>query len=222
MCSFFDNKCNCCNVRYTRGPQGPVGPQGPRGPIGPQGATGATGPQGATGPIGPQGPQGEVGPIGPQGPVGATGATGPQGATGATGPQGPIGPAGPSGTNDAIYAVSNAATIGVETVIPLILNSATTDTSMNVANNAVNITESGSYLVNYYVSGSVATGEFITALYLNGAPISNEQIVQTEGAGAASKTILLNLNSGDALSLYNTSASEATLANASLTVLKLA
>ena len=57
---------------------------------------------------------------------------------------------------------------------------------------------------------------------LTGTPITGETIVQSNSAGAASKTILLTLSAGDELSLYNTSATEATLSSASLTVLKLA
>ena len=93
---------------------------------------------------------------------------------------------------------------------------------MSVSDNAVNVTEDGTYLASYFVGGSVPTNEFITALYLNGAPITGETIVQSNSAGAASKTILLNLSAGDTLSIYNTSATEATLSGASITVLKVA
>ena len=93
---------------------------------------------------------------------------------------------------------------------------------MTVSDNAVNITEDGSYLVSYFIGGSVPTNEFIVSLYLNGVAIANENIVQSNSAGAASKTIVLNLSAGDTLSLYNTSATEATLSAASITVLKVA
>ena len=227
-------------ARGPIGPQGPVGPAGPQGatgatgpigPIGPTGATGATGATGPIGPIGPIGPQGPQGPIGPAGPQGATGATGaigpigPTGATGATGPIGPIGPqgpAGPAGLSDAIFASSGADTVDAGAIIPLALVVATPDTSLSVSDNAVNVTEDGTYLASYFVGGSVPTNEFITALYLNGAPITGETIVQSNSAGAASKTILLNLSAGDTLSIYNTSATEATLSGASITVLKVA
>jgi hypothetical protein len=93
---------------------------------------------------------------------------------------------------------------------------------MTVSGNAVNVTEDGVYLVSYYVGGSVPANNFITSLYLNGSAIADESIVQSNSAGAASKTILLTLTNGDSLSLYNTSLTQATLSNASLTVLKLA
>ena len=223
MCLNFG--CNhCCrnNTVVIRGPQGPAGATGPRGPQGPQGPVGPQGPQGPAGPIGPQGATGATGPIGPIGPQGATGATGATGPVGPQGPQGETGPAGPSGTNDAIYASAETAVVEAGGTIPLTLDTATPETSMTVSDNSVNITEDGTYLVSYYVGGSVPTNEFITSLYLNDAVISGENIVQSNSAGAASKTILLTLSAGDSLSLVNTSATEATLSAASLTVLKLA
>ena len=214
-CLFGSNSCcnRCNNTTIIRGPVGPTGATGARGPIGPQGPVGPAGPQGATGATGP------IGPIGPTGATGATGATGP---IGPIGPQGPQGPAGPAGLSDAIYASSGADTVDAGAIIPLALVVATPDTSLSVSDNAVNVTEDGTYLASYFVGGSVPTNEFITALYLNGAPITGETIVQSNSAGAASKTILLNLSAGDTLSIYNTSATEATLSGASITVLKVA
>ena len=232
-CNCNRNRNNFNNVTVIRGPMGPTGPQGPRGvqgPQGPIGPTGATGATGATGPVGPQGPvgatgaTGAVGPIGPQGPVGPIGPqgpVGPTGATGATGATGPVGPIGPAGTNDAVYTVATAATIAAGGIIPLTLSTATADTTMTVTDNAVNVTEAGTYLVSYFTDGSVATGDFITSLYLNGAAVANESL-DVGADGTASKTILLNLAAGDTLALYNTSATDATLDNAGLTVLKLA
>ena len=218
MCCFFrwQNGQNCCNAnvnRYPRGPIGPTGPQGPRGPQGPQGPVGPIGPTGATGAVGPQGPVGATGAIGPQGPQG------PVGATGAVGPQGPQGPA---GTNDALYADSGTVVVDSGAIIPLTLNTATTDTTLSVVDNAVVIADAGTYLVSYYSAGSVPTGDFTTALYSNGSAITNENLVQPNSAGAASKTSVLSLGAGTTLSLYNTSDAQASLSNASLTVLKLA
>lgn len=232
-CLFGSNSCcnRCNNTTIIRGPvgptgatgaRGPIGPQGPVGPVGPAGPQGATGATGPIGPIGPTGATGATGPIGPQGPIGPAGPQGETGATGATGPIGPAGPAGPAGLSDAIFASSGADTVDAGAIIPLALVVATPDTSLSVSDNAVNVTEDGTYLVSYFVGGSVPTNEFITALYLNGAPITGETIVQSNSAGAASKTILLNLSAGDTLSLYNTSATEATLSGASITVLKVA
>lgn len=233
MCCSFN--CNCsqnrCNHNvYIRGPQGPTGATGARGPIGPQGPQGPIGLTGATGPIGPQGPAGATGatgPIGPQGPAGATGATGPigpQGPVGATGPQGPVGPTGPqgpAGTGDAIYANANAVTVASGTIFPLALNSVTPDSTMSVSDNAVNVSEAGYYLVSYSVSSSTGGNQFVATLYLNGAPVADENIIPADDASTSSKTILLSIPAGSTLALYNTSANEATLSSASLTLLKL-
>jgi hypothetical protein len=91
---------------------------------------------------------------------------------------------------------------------------------MSVVNNAVTVSDTGYYLVSYFASGSVVSDDFVTSLYLNGVPITNENIVQINGSGAGSKTALIYLPAGSALSLYNTSATEATLSSASITALK--
>ena len=252
MCSIFggcgncNNRCNCANyIRGPRGPMGPSGPQGARGPIGPQGATGATGPQGpigptgltgATGPIGPQGPIGLTGPQGPQGvtgPVGATGATGPQGPIGPAGPQGPTGatgatgatgPQGPSGTSDILYAGVNTTTVATNSIIPVELINATDGTTMSVAANEINVTETGDYLITFSVNGSVPTDTLIASLYLNGAPITNETITLSSAGDvvSGSKTVLIPVTAGDTISIYNNSTETASISNASITILKTA
>ncbi len=205
MCCY--SRCNRCS-NVTRTTQldnvvvlrGPIGPQGPAGPVGPTGATGATGA------VGPQGPIGLTGPIGPQGPTGATGATG------------------PAGSGDAVYGSTTVATVPDGTIIPLATTSTTPDSSMTVANNAVNITEAGSYLITYYAGGNGTTGENTVALYQDGAVIPNESIIISNGAepDSSSRTSLINVTTvPTALSLYNTSGEELTLTGASLAVLKL-
>ena len=224
MCCFFNNnRCDCNrNPVVIRGPIGPTGASGARGPIGPQGATGPVGPQGPAGPtgaIGPQGPVGATGATGPQGPVGATGATGPQGPVG---PQGPIGATGPAGSSDGLYAISGTVVVGAGAIIPITETTSSPTTTVTVANNEVILNEAGTYLVSYYSAGSVPTDAFVTSLYLNGGALTNESLPQTDGSGAGSKTILVSATAGDSLSLYNTSTEEATLSNASITVLKIA
>ena len=206
----FNRRCCNNNPIIIRGPQGPTGATGARGPIGPQGPTGATG---ATGPIGPQGPAGATG---------ATGPIGPQGPTGATGATGPIGPQGPAGTNDAIYASIGTTSVENEARIPIALTTATDDTSMGVIDNAVNITETGVYLVSYFANGEVTANDFDVSLYLNDTPVTNETLTFSGTSGLGSKTILLSLSAGDVVSLNNTSGSTANISGASLTLLKLA
>ncbi len=160
------------------------------------------------------------GPMGPTGATGARGPIGPQGATGATGPQGPVGA---SGTNNILYASSGAASVGTGAIIPLSLSAATTGNTMSVSNGAINLPQAGNYLISYFVNGSVAEGDFTVALYLNGVAVNGESITVSSTAGAeasAGKTILLAVATAGPLSIYNTSASTATINNATITVLK--
>ncbi len=163
-----------------------------------------------------RGPRGPMGPIGPRGPIG------PQGATGPVGPQGAPGV---SPLANGIYANSGAQTVATNSIIPLAFTASTPTTNMQILNNAVNIPEAGTYLVSYFSDGSVTTGNFSTSLYLNGAQIPNELIIQTNTAGAnssGSKTAIVNVPQNGTLSLYNTSADTATLSDASISVVRLA
>ncbi|MBE5753917.1 MAG: hypothetical protein E7340_01090 [Clostridiales bacterium] len=99
--------------------------------------------------------------------------------------------------------------------------SSTPDTTVTVANDEIVLNDAGTYLVSYYSSGSVPTGEMSTTLYLNGSALTGETIVQSNSAGAAGKTIVLTAAAGDTLSIYNTSPEEMTLSGASITVVKL-
>ena len=244
-CQFRCNKCcnnassvvntpNAIYLRGPQGPQGPAGPAGPQGPIGATGATGATGPQGpigltgptgatgATGATGPQGPIGLTGPTGPQGPIGLTG---PTGATGATGPQGPIGPQGPSGTNDAVYGSATTATIDTGAIIPITLTSSTPTTTMSVSDNAVNITEAGTYLVSLYASTTGNNSVNTVSVYQDGTELANSEIIvsnENDTSSSSSRTLLVNASGATTLSLYNTSSSAIALEDASILVLKIA
>lgn len=242
MCCLFGSGNNCpnCNRRTSntnyvgivgpRGPQGPQGATGPQGPQGPQGATGAVGPQGPIGPVGPvgatgaTGATGAVGPAGPQGPVGPAGPQGPVGATGATGATGPQGPVGPAGTNDALYAsLFTDTAVADNNIIPLALNTSTSDTTLSVSTDGVVLPEAGTYLVSYQISGISATGAITVALYLDGVAIAGETLsLPSAGATAsASKTILLTTTAGGTIALYNVSDEEITIADAGITVLRL-
>ena len=220
--ALYNRRCCNNNPIIIRGPVGPTGATGARGPIGPQGPVGPIGPTGATGATGATGPIGPQGPIGPAGPTGATGPIGPVGPTGATGATGPVGPQGPAGTGDALYANSGTTTVASDAIIPIELDTATDDTTMSVSDNAINITDAGIYLVSYFANGSVDAGDFAVSLYQNGVELADERISVTTPSGALSKTILLALDAGDTLSIYNTSGSVEALLGASITALKLA
>ena len=230
MCFNFccNNQSNCQNrPRVIMGPQGPVGPRGPVGPTGPQGPQGVQGEQGpvgatgATGPIGPQGPTGATGAVGPQGPTGATGATGPQGpvgATGAVGPQGPQGEQGPAGLSDALFAVSNIATIASGSVVPLTLSTQTPTSTSTLAGDTITLTQ-GYYLVSIYSTGS--STDFELSLLVNG---TQEFLLETDDSTleTLSKTVIINAAEGTTLALSNTGTSALSLENAGISVVKLA
>lgn len=138
---------------------------------------------------------------------------------------GPAGPQGPAGTSNAVYATSATQTVAPGSIIPLVFNNATPQSTFTVSGNSIFIPTAGTYLVSYFVDGSVADGSFVTTLYLNGSPLTNEVITQTNsanGISAGSKTALITVTAPSSLAIYNTSAETATLTNASLLVLKVA
>ncbi len=160
------------------------------------------------------------------GPTGATGARGPIGPQGPQGPQGAQGPAGVTSTNNSIYAGTNTTqTVTAGSIIPISLITASPTTTMSVSANAVNIPESGTYLVSYFIDGSVGSDELSLSLYQNGVQVPGEEITLENTASAdtsGSKTILLNVTAPATLSLYNTSTQTATINSATLTAVKVA
>ena len=211
MCFHFNNCPNnnprIC-YRYIKGEtgatgaRGPIGPQGPVGPAGPTGATGATG---ATGPIGPQGP---------------VGATGPQG------PQGPQGPVGPTALVDSVYGgVNTVTTVTAESIIPITELGETPSSEISVVNNAIDL-PSGTYLISYGASGvsGAEQTDYQIGLYLDGAQVSGEELTLSDTAntyGSVSRTIVITTTGGE-LAIYNTSVSQSSFDNATLTVTKIA
>ena len=138
--------------------------------------------------------------------------------------EGPIGPQGPAGTNDVIYAGVGTSTVATDEVIPIALINATPDTTMSVSNNAVNLADAGTYIVSFSVDGSTTAENLSATLYLNGAPITNESVIESSNGAlaSASKTALITTTGASTLSIYNTSTADATLNNASIMVLKTA
>ena len=174
---------------------------------------------------GPQGPAGQQGARGPIGPQGATGPQGPQGPVGATGPQGPQGV---PGASDAIYAGVNTLTVvPANTIVPITFIRSTPSTTQSVSGNEVVLSSSGTYLVSYFIDGSVDgdNNVLLYTLYLNGSPIPGETITQSsagESVMSSGKTILVNVTAPATLSVYNTSSTSASLSSATITVVKLA
>jgi hypothetical protein len=81
----------------------------------------------------------------------------------------------------------------------------------------------GTYLVSYSANGSVPTGDFSISLYLDGAPLSGQEINITPASAdqtvEGSKSVLVT-TTGGTFALYNTSTDSATFDNASLTVIQ--
>ena len=197
------------------GPQGPqgiqgeTGPQGEPGPIGPQGPQGETGPQGPigeTGPAGPQGiqglqgiqgeigPQGEPGPIGPQGPQGEEGPQGPIGETGPAGPQGPQGEQGPAGgvLNYAdFYAImppDNPSTVAPGTDVSFPQDGATSTGISRISNSSFNLSEIGTYFINFEV-GVDEAGQLL--LTLNDADLDYTVVGRATGTSQIVGTAII-------------------------------
>lgn len=169
---------------WILGPTGPMGPQGMRGP---------------TGPMGPTGPAGATGPTGPAGAIGTMGPTGPAGATGATGPTGPAGVV--SNQNATIANVTNQA---ITSGTPLTLSTVVTNNGMTVTNNGITVPADGTYLVEYYVNRATsASGTDSISIAVAGATNSNTSIPLI-AQSTSSAQFVLNLTSGNTLTLVPT------------------
>jgi hypothetical protein len=90
---------------------------------------------------------------------------------------------------------------------------------MSVINNAVTVSEAGTYLVTYFYQNATEITDSSVTLYLNGTPIANEVLLDDD---SASKTILLNLDADDAIAIYNTADSATDFASALITAVKIA
>lgn len=232
--------------RGPAGPQGPVGERGPAGPLGETGAPGAKGETGAQGPggTGPAGPRGEQGPAGPEGPQGPVGAIGPAGPEGPAGPSGPIGltgapgatgARGPAGDPSALAADSgwvsdtSGATIGITQAIALTgPENLGPGLDHPPGSKSVTVGSRGRYLVSFNVNVIATSGAGASvALAVNNAGVDGASIPVAGSAGNVSGEIILPLDAGDRLSLFNSGSPSLTLGQlydvgASLTIQRLA
>ena len=213
------------NFTIPRGNTGDTGPTGPQGPQGPQGLQGNTGAAGETGPTGPTGPQG------PQGLQGNTGATG------ETGPTGPTGPAGPPGTSAVATFGSkydnatNNITLEANVSQTIPLGSTGPNSGITTGTqNALTITEAGTYKVDYFFSGSPSTNANVTVeISQNTTPIGSTTIVKDTTTNNDSDFVGSSINSfaaGDNISLSIESTEAVTISpsagtNAYLNIIKL-
>lgn len=180
-----------------------------------------------TGIIGPTGPAGPIGPTGPQGEIGATGPTGPQGETGATGPTGPTGPSGETATIDASTNRSTTEnTVTDDAIVPVTgTNSTSTDSTLTFSDDAVTITENGTYLISAVVSLTGATaGSYYSFAINDGTSDYQFRVSAPTGTttGSNSYTIVSTVTtSPQTIAIYNRSGEQVTVSFAELNVIKL-
>ena len=249
MCN--EKKCSGSLPRkicYVQGPTGPTGPAGAATITIGQTTTGAAGTNASVTNSGtaenvvlnftiPRGNTGDTGPIGPQGPQGPQGLQGNTGATGETGPTGPTGPAGPPGTSAVATFGSkydnatNNITLEANVSQTIPLGSTGPNSGITTGTqNALTITEAGTYKVDYFFSGSPSTNANVTVeISQNTPPIGSTTIVKDTTTNNDSDFVGSSINSfaaGDNISLSIESTEAVTISpsagtNAYLNIIKL-
>ena len=249
MCN--EKKCSGSLPRkicYVQGPTGPTGPAGAATITIGQTTTGAAGTNASVTNSGtaenvvlnfiiPRGNTGDTGPIGPQGPQGPQGLQGNTGATGETGPTGPTGPAGPPGTSAVATFGSkydnatNNITLEANVSQTMPLGSTGPNSGITTGTqNALTITEAGTYKVDYFFSGSPSTNANVTVeISQNTTPIASTTIVKDTTTNNDSDFVGSSINSfaaGDNISLSIESTEAVTISpsagtNAYLNIIKL-
>lgn len=174
----------------------------------------------------------KLGVMGPTGPTGPTGVAGPQGAqgiqglTGEQGPTGPTGPTGPAGTSSvAVFGRkydNSTNTINLEANISQEIPLGSTGPSSGITTgtqNALTITENGTYKVDYYFSGSTNTNANVTVeIKQNTTPIGSSTIIKDTTANEEVDFIGSSINSfaiGDKIGLSIESTSQITVSPSS-------
>ena len=249
MCN--EKKCSGSLPRkicYVQGPTGPTGPAGAATITIGQTTTGAAGTNASVTNSGtaenvvlnftiPRGNTGDTGPIGPQGPQGPQGLQGNTGAAGETGPTGPTGPAGPPGTSAVATFGSkydnatNNITLEANVSQTIPLGSTGPNSGITTGTqNALTITEAGTYKVDYFFSGSPSTNANVTVeISQNTTPIGSTTIVKDTTTNNDSDFVGSSINSfaaGDNISLSIESTEAVTISpsagtNAYLNIIKL-
>lgn len=167
-----------------------------------------------------------TGPTGPTGVAGPQGAQGIQGLTGEQGPTGPTGPTGPAGTSSvAVFGRkydNSTNTINLEANISQEIPLGSTGPSSGITTgtqNALTITENGTYKVDYYFSGSTNTNANVTVeIKQNTTPIGSSTIIKDTTANEEVDFIGSSINSfaiGDKIGLSIESTSQITVSPSS-------
>ena len=249
MCN--EKKCSGSLPRkicYVQGPTGPTGPAGAATITIGQTTTGAAGTNASVTNSGtaenvvlnftiPRGNTGDTGPIGPQGRQGPQGLQGNTGVAGETGPTGPTGPAGPPGTSAVATFGSkydnatNNITLEANVSQTIPLGSTGPNSGITTGTqNALTITEAGTYKVDYFFSGSPSTNANVTVeISQNTTPIASTTIVKDTTTNNDSDFVGSSINSfaaGDNISLSIESTEAVTISpsagtNAYLNIIKL-
>lgn len=168
---------------------------------------------------------GSTGPIGPQGPQGI------QGLTGETGPAGPAGTTQISAYGSKYDSGGNNITLTENVFSTIPLNSSGPLTGMTgETTNALTITETGVYKIDYYFQGSPNVKSTLTfEVIQNTNPISSSTIIKEVEANADESfngSVIVNLTANDKINLglesnVATEVSPSTGTNAYLNIVKL-
>lgn len=129
--------------------------------------------------------------------------------------------------NNAMSAIGTAGAVANLAAIPLTAGAGTPDTTLNVANNALNV-PAGTYLVNFGATANSSEGTASAVnvqLYANGSPVTG-QVVGSNGTttlpASASGSLIYTATAPTALSIHNTSGNSITVSNAYIVAQKLA
>lgn len=209
--------------------QGIVGPTGPQGPATIAIGNVTTGDAGTEASVTNSGtlenvildftiPRGNTGEQGEQGEQGPTGPIGPQGLQGPAGIQGPTGPTGPAFSTYGRKYNTTTTTLSLEANISQNIPLGSTGPTNNITTNtqnALTITETGVYQVDYYFSGSSSAAGLLTVeVKQNNTPIGsttiNKNVTQNENNIFVGNTIN-NFTVGDTILLDIKSSVEATI-----------
>ncbi len=222
----------CKRRLISQGIPGPTGPTGPQGPATITIGRVTTGDPGTQAVVTNSGtaenvvldftiPTGQTGEQGPRGEQGEQGIQGQQGIAGPAGPAGIQGPTGPTGPAFSTYGRKYNTTTDTITLepnvsqnIPLGSTGPTNNITTNTQN-ALTITQTGVYQVDYYFAGSSsAAGNITVEVKQNATPIGSSTIVKPVTVGTTSSFVgntINNFTVGDTILLDIKSSVQATV-----------
>lgn len=163
-------------------------------------------------------------PVGISGPTGATGATGMTGATGPQGVTGMTGATGPGGVlaYGSLFSVTGGSAVTANTIVNFTTAGPSLNTTVNPTTDTITVASTGLYHIDYSVNVNITTTSTLIipanfnvdlGIRVNGTEIgsslSSFSITNFSGvagtistAGVATKTVMIELNSSDIITLY--------------------